>query len=62
MARLLDDQTGNDKLISWLRMTFPESREESALRPGKPDNPITSRQGREKKDFEILRLINSHRL
>jgi hypothetical protein len=33
MARLIDDPKRDDKLISWLRITFPEARWESALKP-----------------------------
>jgi len=40
MARLLDDQTGNERLVSWLRMTFPEARGESVLKPA-----VNSREG-----------------
>jgi len=40
MARLLDDQTGNERLVSWLRMTFPEARGESVLKP-----TVNSREG-----------------
>jgi hypothetical protein len=33
MAMLLDDVTGDESLIAWLRVTFPEAKAESVLRP-----------------------------
>jgi len=33
MARLLDDSTENERLISWLKVMFPEAGAESVLRP-----------------------------
>jgi hypothetical protein len=33
MARLLDDDTGNESLVAWLRVMFPEAKVESVLRP-----------------------------
>jgi hypothetical protein len=40
MARLIDDSTRDDRLISWLRMTFPEAMGESVLKPA-----VNSREG-----------------
>jgi len=37
MARMLDDPAGNDRLISWLKVMFPEAGAESVLRPA--ENP-----------------------
>jgi len=34
MARLIKDPVENELLISWLRMTFPEAKEEIRLKTG----------------------------
>ena len=45
VARLLDDSTGNERLISWLKMTFPEAKAESVLRPARNshERPVDSK-------------------
>jgi hypothetical protein len=41
MARLLDDDTGNESLVAWLRVMFPEAKAESVLRPADSNDPET---------------------
>jgi hypothetical protein len=45
VARLLDDYTGNERLISWLRVMFPEAMEQSVLRPTRDshERPVDSK-------------------
>jgi hypothetical protein len=47
MARLLDDNTENERLISWLRVMFPEARAEVVLRPAGDtrERPVDSKDG-----------------